>query len=69
MEQIRTVTSYTIPGKAPVIVTRDELGFIITHGKWLEIHKETEHEAETEAYKLANIERVAIKFVDARTYK
>ena len=66
MEHIKTVTSYTIPSKAPVIVTRDDCGYVITLGRWLEVHKETEQEAEAEAYKLATVERVPIKFVDAR---
>jgi hypothetical protein len=55
--------NYTIPGKASVIITQDQYGFVLTLGKWLEVHEDDEQNAWRVARELAAIERVTIQFV------
>lgn len=61
--------SYVIPGKPPVTIQLQDLGWVVKHSKWLELWYETECEAEASASIYAKIERVPIERLPAaKTY-
>lgn len=65
MQTERIVTDYTIPGKAPVVVTKLALGgYSVVIAPWYEAGKETAEEADDLARDLARIERIAIHYTE-----
>ena len=63
MSTERIVTDYTIPGKAPVVVTALALGgHSVVIAPWYEAWKETADEADELACSLARIERIAVRY-------